>query len=150
MATQKIIAQHVNYIDVRFYKSRGYGYEGQEAVTVTINGAKYRHSCCQNDGVTDAIVEWINDEVRDNPKAQKVLELVKLENDNYSGANCIKKSEDGTYSIKNFGENSVFQVLRQLGVKLSSRKSSDRRNAYLVGYAVTNEGVEIEEEVSQA
>ena len=58
----------------------------------------------------------------------------------------LRKNEDGTYSIKNFGENPVFQVLRQLGVELSTLKSSERRNAYLIGYAVTNKGVEIEEE----
>ena len=150
MAIQKIIAQHVKRIDVRFYKSRGYGYEGQEFVAVTINGAKYTNSCCQNDGVTESIVEWLNDEVRDNEKAQKVLEHVKTNNESYTGANCIQKNEDGTYSIKNFGESPVFQVLRQLGVELSTLKSSERRNAYLVGYAVRNKGVEIEDEAVAA
>lgn len=150
MANQKVISKHIKDINVRLYKSRGYGYEGHEMVTVTINGAKYNNSCCQNDGVSDSLVEWINDEIRDNPLAQKILEKIKLADESYTGANSIKEHGDGTYYVVNFGENQVMQVLRSLGVRLSPRKSSNRKDAYLVGYTVHNDGVEIEEDTTEA
>ena len=146
MAKQNIIGQDISYINIRFYKSRAFGLEGQEFVTVNFGGKKYNYSACQNEGVTDALVDWMNDEIKDNELAQKVLNQVLEENDTFSGVGAIRKNEDGTFKVKNVGENQVMQLLRSLGITLKSVKSSTRSNAYLVGYNVNHNGVEIAED----
>ncbi len=145
MALQKIIGKDSAFIAVNYSKSRAFGYEGQEFVTVQILGKKYRHSICQNDGITEGIVEWLNEEIKDNADAQAVLERTLKADESFTGCGAIVDNKDGTYSVYNAGENQVFQLLRSLGMTLKPMKSSTRRNAFLVGYIVDNKGVEIEE-----
>lgn len=145
MALQKIIGQDLAFIRVNYAKSRAYGYEGQEFVTVEILGKKYRHSICQNDGITEGMVEWLNEEIKDNAKAQEVLERTLKADESFTGCGAIVDNKDGTYSVYNAGENQVFQLLRSLGLTLKTQKSSTRRNAVIIGYTVENNGVEIEE-----
>lgn len=145
MALQKIIGQDLAFIRVKYAKSRAYGYEGQEFVTVEILGKKYRHSICQNDGITEGMVEWLNEEIKDNAKAQEVLERTLKADESFTGCGAIVDNKDGTYSVYNAGENQVFQLLRSLGLTLKTQKSGTRRNAVIIGYTVENNGVEIEE-----
>ncbi len=145
MAIQKIIGQDSAFIAISYAKSRAYGYEGQEFVTVEILGKKYRNSICQNDGITEGIVEWLNEEVKDNAEAQAVLERTLKADENFTGCGAIVDNQDGTYSVYNAGENQVFQLLRSLGITLKPQKSSTRSNAVLIGYVVDNKGVEVEE-----
>ena len=145
MTLKKIIGKDSAFIAVNYSKSRAFGYEGQEFVTVQILGKKYRHSICQNDGITEGIVEWLNEEIKDNADAQAVLERTLKADESFTGCGAIVDNKDGTYSVYNAGENQVFQLLRSLGMTLKPMKSSTRRNAFLVGYIVDNKGVEIEE-----
>ena len=145
MTLKKIIGKDSAFIAVNYSKSRAFGYEGQEFVTVQILGKKYRHSICQNDGITEGIVEWLNEEIKDNADAQAVLERTLKADESFTGCGAIVDNKDGTYSVYNAGENQVFQLLRSLGITLKTQKSSTRRNAVLVGYIVDNKGVEIEE-----
>ncbi len=140
----QVIGKDVNYIGVRHYLSRAYGMEGQECVTVSIDGKKYRHSACNDDGICNGIVEWFNEEIQNNEAASQILERVLNADQNFTGANIIRKNEDGTYTIRNFGQNAVEQLLRQFGIKLRHEKSSSRSDSYIVGYRVSNEGVDSE------
>lgn len=145
MALQQIIGKNSAFIAVSYAKSRAHGYEGQEFVTVQILDKKYRHSACQNDGITEGIVEWLNEEIKDNADAQAILERTLEADESFTGCGAIVDNKDGTYSVYNAGENQVFQLLRSLGMTLKPQKSSTRRNAVLIGYIVDNKGVEIAE-----
>mgnify|MGYP003609622636 FL=1 len=150
MALKKIIGKDSAFIAVSYAKSRAIGYEGQEFVTVQVLDKKYRHSACQNDGITEGIVEWLNEEIKNNPDAQEVLERTLEADENFTGCGAIVDNKDGTYSVYNAGENQVFQLLRSLGMTLKPQKSSSRKNAVLIGYVVDNKGVEIEEDTTEA
>ena len=146
MDKQVIIAHGVNHIAITFSISRAHGYEGQEFVTATVNGKKYRNACNVG-GDTESLIEWLADEVKDNAEAQAILKRVHEADEAYTGAPSITLQDDGTYSVQNVGENACFQLLRQFGIRLKAIKSSTRKNAILTGYDVVNDGVEIQEEI---